>query len=100
MTSKTVFALLAAAAVAAAGVIDTSLKPRQTTNLTIEQCPGYVASNVQYSGNKTVGADLSLAGPACDTYGTDLTDLKLVVEYQTSQLKQDLHLLTQSDIPR
>jgi alpha-glucosidase len=46
-------------------------------------CPGYAASNiVQHNGHVT-GADLTLAGTACNIYGSDLTDLKLLVEYQT-----------------
>ena len=45
-------------------------------------CPGYAASNVQQSGT-TLTADLTLAGTACNSYGTDLQDLKLLVEYQT-----------------
>ena len=45
-------------------------------------CPGYSASNVQYSGTG-VTADLALAGPACNVYGTDIESLSLTVEYQT-----------------
>ncbi|KAI0808705.1 glycosyl hydrolases family 31-domain-containing protein [Xylaria sp. FL0064] len=48
----------------------------------ISDCPGYTASNVVESDGKLT-ADLSLASTACDVYGTDLTDLKLLVEYQT-----------------
>ncbi|KAI1272151.1 glycosyl hydrolases family 31-domain-containing protein [Xylaria sp. FL0933] len=48
----------------------------------ISDCPGYTASNVVESDGKLT-ADLSLAGTACNVYGTDLTDLKLLVEYQT-----------------
>ncbi|KAI0521082.1 glycosyl hydrolases family 31-domain-containing protein [Xylaria bambusicola] len=48
----------------------------------IDDCPGYTASNVVESEGKLT-ADLSLAGTACNIYGTDLTDLKLLVEYQT-----------------
>lgn len=48
----------------------------------IGDCPGYTASNVVESDGKLT-ADLSLAGTACNIYGTDLTDLKLLVEYQT-----------------
>ncbi|KAJ3569944.1 hypothetical protein NPX13_g5907 [Xylaria arbuscula] len=48
----------------------------------IDDCPGYTASDVVESDGKLT-ADLSLAGTACDVYGTDLTDLKLLVEYQT-----------------
>jgi alpha-glucosidase len=47
-------------------------------------CPGYKASNVQLDQGQAVGADLNLAGAACNVYGTDLDNLKLVVEYQTS----------------
>ncbi len=48
----------------------------------IDDCPGYTASNIVESDGKLT-ADLSLAGAACNIYGTDLTDLKLLVEYQT-----------------
>lgn len=50
----------------------------------IDACPGYVASNVVPSASG-LAADLKLAGPACNTYGTDLDNLKLVVEYQTGE---------------
>ena len=46
-------------------------------------CPGYQASNVVEKNGYIVGADLNLAGPACNIYGTDLNNLKLLVEYQT-----------------
>ena len=57
-----------------------SLAKRQTSSL--DNCPGYSASNVQDSGSK-VTATLALAGTACNVYGDDLTDLRLEVEYQT-----------------
>lgn len=50
-----------------------------------QHCPGYKASNVQ-EGDNTLMADLVLAGKACNTYGTDLEKLKLLVEYQTGTL--------------
>lgn len=93
MVGNTAFQFLAGAAVVAAGVIDHSLQARQSSNLTVDQCPGYSASNVQFSGNKTVSADLSLAGTACNAYGTDLTDLKLLVEYQTGKPRNINHLI-------
>ena len=50
---------------------------------TIDDCPGYTASNVVQS--KTgLTADLHLADDACNVYGRDLVDLRLMVEYQTS----------------
>jgi alpha-glucosidase len=57
-----------------------SLESRQSKSL--DACPGYTASNVKDNG-ATVTADLKLAGTACNVYGKDLTDLKLLVEYQT-----------------
>lgn len=48
------------------------------------ECPGYTATNIQQTSTG-VTADLELAGPACDIYGTDLTELTLTVEYQTGE---------------
>ena len=80
---KSLIVVLAGALAATAGVIDQGLTIRQSIN-SVDQCPGYTACNVQKNGDQIVAADLQLAGPACNAYGTDLTDLKLVVEYQTS----------------
>jgi alpha-glucosidase len=44
-------------------------------------CPGYTASNVLETANG-ITADLTLAGPACNVYGTDIEALTLTVEYQ------------------
>ncbi|KAI1137277.1 glycoside hydrolase family 31 protein [Hypoxylon sp. FL0543] len=44
-------------------------------------CPGYKASNVKESSSRFT-ADLTLAGNACNVYGTDIEALSLVVEYQ------------------
>ncbi|KAE8344047.1 putative alpha/beta-glucosidase agdC [Aspergillus arachidicola] len=49
-----------------------------------QQCPGYKASNVQ-ENDRSLTADLTLAGNPCNTYGTDLQNLKLLVEYQTDE---------------
>ncbi|KAI9877292.1 MAG: hypothetical protein M1830_004303, partial [Pleopsidium flavum] len=49
---------------------------------TVDSCPGYVASNLVQS-DTAFTADLKLAGPPCNAYGRDLTDLRLLVEYQT-----------------
>jgi alpha-glucosidase len=45
-------------------------------------CPGYTASNVVKTSHGMT-ADLSLAGTACNVYGTDIDDLKLTVEFQS-----------------
>lgn len=50
----------------------------------VDDCPGYKASNVEET-QTGLTADLTLAGEACNVYGDDLRDLKLVVEYQTSE---------------
>jgi alpha-glucosidase len=48
----------------------------------LQSCPGYKASSVQHDEN-SLTADLSLAGDPCNTYGTDLGNLKLKVDYET-----------------
>ncbi|KAI0179275.1 glycoside hydrolase family 31 protein [Hypoxylon sp. FL1284] len=45
-------------------------------------CPGYTASNVVTTASGLT-ADLTLAGDACNVYGTDLQDLTLEVSYET-----------------
>ena len=80
LTYSKVWSLLACAVTIAAG---------QTVD--IDKCPGYEAFNVVKAAS-TLTADLHLAGPACNVYGTDLTDLKLVVEYQTGRAHAELRL--------
>jgi alpha-glucosidase len=57
---------------------------------TVDNCPGYKASNV-VKGDSYLTADLQLAGTACNVYGDDIEHLKLLVEYQTG---------VQTSIPR
>ena len=45
-------------------------------------CSGYSVLNLVES-ESAITADLKLSGDACDIYGSDLVDLKLLVEYQT-----------------
>lgn len=52
----------------------------------LDGCPGYKASHVKQSGQRLT-ADLDLAGDTCNTYGTDLPNLKLLVEAQTGMLQ-------------
>ncbi|KAJ5259270.1 CAZyme family GH31 [Penicillium angulare] len=49
---------------------------------TADQCPGYSSINIIENAH-SLTADLVLAGDACDLYGSDLRNLKLLVEYQT-----------------
>jgi len=46
-------------------------------------CPGYTASNVKRTAYGLTAA-LSLAGDACNVYGTDVEYLDLTVEYQSN----------------
>lgn len=48
----------------------------------LDSCPGYRASNVETS-DSGLTASLTLAGTACNAYGTDLEELTLTVEYQS-----------------
>ena len=55
----------------------------------IESCPGYKASNVEKTTGK-ITADLTLAGDSCNLYGTDLENLRLLVEYQSSKFTSEI----------
>ncbi|KAG8972508.1 hypothetical protein FRB90_010211, partial [Tulasnella sp. 427] len=55
------------------------LVDRQSANP--DSCPGYTAKNVK-TGKGTLSADLTLAGNACNVYGTDVQNLKLAVTYE------------------
>ncbi|RFU76067.1 glycosyl hydrolase family 31 [Trichoderma arundinaceum] len=57
----------------------------------LAQCPGYTASNVHVTST-AMTADLTLAGDACNVYGTDLPNLILQVTYQT---EDRIHVLIQ-----
>ncbi|KAH8672330.1 family 31 glycoside hydrolase [Ilyonectria robusta] len=48
----------------------------------LSKCPGYKATK-HWKTRSGFYADLSLAGEACNVFGTDLPNLKLEVEYQT-----------------
>lgn len=56
----------------------------------LDDCPGYRASNIKQLGQRLT-ADLSLAGDACNTYGSDLLDLKLLVEEQSGTSPSSPH---------
>jgi alpha-glucosidase len=60
----------------------TYLSALQTRDADPGSCPGYAASNIVKT-DSGLTADLTLAGTACNVYSDDISDLKLVVEYQT-----------------
>lgn len=62
-------------------------------------CPGYKASNVQKSA-RSLTADLTLAGAPCNSYGKDLEDLKLLVEYQTGECSRMNQEILTDGFPR
>jgi alpha-glucosidase len=66
-----------------ATVVTASILPR--TDDPLASCPGYKASNVKTTAS-TLTADLTLAGSACNVYGTDLASLTLEVVYETGKL--------------
>lgn len=76
------YGLLAGGALVAAASAR-AIVPRQTNDTCVPS--GYSASNVQQSGTG-LSADLALAGPACNTYGKDIENLRLTVSYDTSTL--------------
>ncbi|KXJ90785.1 family 31 glycosyl hydrolase [Microdochium bolleyi] len=60
----------------------TALTARDYPTNPLAACPGYKASNVKTT-DTGLTADLTLAGTACNVYGTDLNDLVLSVSYDT-----------------
>ncbi|KAF2116103.1 alpha-glucosidase precursor [Lophiotrema nucula] len=56
--------------------------PTITKRASVDDCPGYKATNVEDTGSG-LKVDLTLAGARCDSYSEDLQDLVLEVEYQT-----------------
>ncbi|KAK0099335.1 hypothetical protein ONS96_008563 [Cadophora gregata f. sp. sojae] len=79
MLRQFVTGLVLASSVSGAAV---STSRRQAEGATRESCPGYVASDVQQTGTGLT-ANLNLAGEACNVYGTDVPELKLIVNYDT-----------------
>ncbi|KAL4925728.1 glycosyl hydrolases family 31-domain-containing protein [Aspergillus undulatus] len=67
-----------------AGVPDLAGPGNDLYEKDLSACPGYKATK-HWETRSGFYADLSLSGPACNVYGTDLPDLKLEVEYQTSE---------------
>jgi alpha-glucosidase len=71
--------MLTAALAWAGPVFGAAITPRQATR---DSCPGYTATNVVNTAT-SLTADLSLAGIACNVYGNDVQDLKLLVNYDS-----------------
>ncbi|KAK0248374.1 hypothetical protein B0A54_17123 [Friedmanniomyces endolithicus] len=81
---RTLGAVLAVSSLVSASPVPTLLSRQSNDTADVSACPGYKAGNVQTS-DTGLTASLSLAGTACNAYGTDLTDLILTVEYQANQ---------------
>lgn len=50
----------------------------------IDSCKGYSTSNVVETA-RGLKADLNLIGKGCELYGPDVSELRLVVEYENGQ---------------
>ncbi|KAI0885492.1 glycoside hydrolase family 31 protein [Annulohypoxylon maeteangense] len=72
--------LFMATAVSAAAVV----RRDNPSDNALTSCPGYKASNVVKTASGLT-ADLTLAGAACNVYGTDVKDLTLEVSYDTEK---------------
>ncbi|KAK1057199.1 hypothetical protein LTR12_013002 [Friedmanniomyces endolithicus] len=81
---RTLGAALVISSLVSASPVPALLSRQSTDAADLSACPGYKASNVKTS-DTGLTASLSLAGTACNAYGTDLTDLTLTVEYQTNE---------------
>lgn len=73
---------VAFAGVAAAATITN--RQLQASSDPSSACPGYTASNVEQSTNGLT-ASLKLAGAACNSFGRDVEDLKLTVNYDNGE---------------
>ncbi|KAF5346407.1 hypothetical protein D9758_012761 [Tetrapyrgos nigripes] len=63
--------------------------PNFSQNVSI--CPGYTLENVRET-NSGLTASLSLAGPACNAFGTDISNLTIDVTYEsTSRLHVNIY---------
>jgi hypothetical protein len=87
-------ALVAANQIATAA---TSALQLQQTSGSLSNCPGYSASKVHEDGD-TITANLKLAGTACNVYGQDLTDLKLLVQYETGKTNESQPLNSADEV--
>ncbi|KAJ6537657.1 glycosyl hydrolases family 31-domain-containing protein [Mycena capillaripes] len=78
-----------------------------TAVASVDDCPGYQATNI-IQGPSFLQADLTLAGTACNGFGVDLPNLKLLVEYQTESrlhvriddTEQNVYQVQESFLPR
>jgi len=87
LLTRTLGAALVLSSLVSASPVPALLSRQSTDAADLSACPGYKASNVKTS-DTGLTASLSLAGTACNAYGTDLTDLTLTVEYQTSTRRE------------
>jgi alpha-glucosidase len=87
MCSLARIGLLATAAIASTTAAAAAVARDYQSDDALAACPGYKASNVKTSASGLT-AVLTLAGPACNAYGTDLTDLVLDVSYETGKNPQ------------
>ncbi|KEQ99527.1 glycoside hydrolase family 31 protein [Aureobasidium subglaciale EXF-2481] len=103
---RTVQWLVAAACVTQICASPNGHVPRQNA-LPLESCPGYKATNVKQT-SQGLTADLTLNGPACNTYGQDLQNLKLEATYQTGDrlhvqiydAEENVYQVPESVLPR
>ncbi|KAI9699860.1 MAG: hypothetical protein M1820_007035 [Bogoriella megaspora] len=83
MLALNILALVGAASLSSCGVIAPGYGGSGTNGSSgLDSCPGYSASNL-VQGDTSFTADLSLAGTACNTYGDDIQNLTLKVEYES-----------------
>lgn len=76
------FAMISQLFVGAALAVTASSRALSVRQSSSDVSPGYSASNVEMTAFGLT-ADLTLAGPATNTYGNDIENLKLTVNYDT-----------------
>ena len=65
-------------------LVGTAVRSAIIDPTTINACPGYDVVEVKSSGS-SLTAGLTLRGQACNVFGSDVTKLRLQVEYESGE---------------
>ncbi|KAJ7896486.1 glycosyl hydrolases family 31-domain-containing protein [Mycena leptocephala] len=81
-TASRFWLLLVGVALAGVKGMDRRESERFTNSFNVSSCPGYSLHSLSQKKNGLI-AKLTLAGPACNAFGTDIADLTIRVTYET-----------------
>ncbi|KAK7677820.1 hypothetical protein QCA50_019132 [Cerrena zonata] len=64
-----------------------------TFSLNVSSCPGYTLTGLKET-ETSLSAELTFAGPACNAFGRDISNLTLEVTYESTTRKRHLTVLS------